>query len=75
MTAQEKLLDKLDVISEYTKHEYVKLPKQQLIGLTEKAARFLMNGEGRWIPISVMACNVDGELFVKSWFYEKELAH
>jgi len=61
------LLDDLTVIDQFTKDDYQRLHYMKIITVTEKATLI----DDRWIPKSQMATDVDGNLYVTHWMYDK----
>lgn len=67
MDNNKKLLDVLNVYSDYDKETHSKLKFSIVDAVTKKAA--LIDGE--WVPLSQMKCDVDGNLYVANWLWEK----
>lgn len=63
----DKLVDSLDVYSEYDRQKYQKLLFQEVETVTDKAALI----DGQWIPKSQLKCGVDKDLYITKWMYDK----
>ena len=68
----DKLIDDLNVISEYDKENYQKLHYMKIEQVskpgTDEGAALI---DGRWIPKSQMLCDFDNNLYVANWLYAK----
>jgi hypothetical protein len=70
----EQLYDEIDVLVE--EDGYVQLPSLEHVEtMTDAAVYIKLEGysDHIWIPKSVLSVDTDETLFVKEWFYRKEL--
>lgn len=65
---QEELVNELYVVDQWSIEKFVKLHGNAEV-ITKKAVLI----RGHWIPRSLMATDPDGNLYVQTWFYDKEL--
>lgn len=68
----DKLLDDLDVYSDYDKESYTSLNWQNLQNFTKRGTpEGAVLVDDKWIPKSQLKCDVDGNLYVANWFKDK----
>ena len=55
--------------------DFVPIEYKEILRNTGKAIQFtLVSGTEIWIPKSLLAINSDGNVFVRDFFYEREIA-
>jgi hypothetical protein len=69
MINKEKLLEDLDVLTEFDKNdfEHFSEPEPEFTAVTLNAVLYY----GRWIPKSQMRCDFDGNLYIANWLAMK----
>ncbi len=60
-----KLLDEIDVLSEYDRDNYQVIDMALVEYVSEKAA--MINGE--WLPKSTLRTDMEGNIFLANWKY------
>ncbi len=69
----EELINDLDCITE--EGSFTTLPDiDEVVAITPKAALLRLDGyEEKWIPKSVLQVDTEGTIYVKEWYFTKEL--